>query len=71
MLDLMAEQLKVMKDLRDPQITQDRVVREHLGHFRRVVNSQLRLPINLPEEVYVLNSALLDVELSLSLVSLH
>ena len=59
-----------MKDLRDSQITSERVVCDYLGHFRKVVNSQLKLPITSPEEVSILNSALLGVELSVSLVIL-
>ena len=42
-LEVLEEQLKILKDLRDPQITSERVVRDYLGHFRKVVNSQLKL----------------------------
>lgn len=71
MLEVLIETLNVVKDLRDPHITKERVIRENLDHFKSVVKSQLTLPLNLPEEVGVLNTALIDVELSISLVSVQ
>lgn len=68
-LEVLIETLNVVKDLRDPHVTKERVIRENLDHFKNVVKSQLTLPLSLPEEVSVLNTALIDLELSISLVN--
>jgi hypothetical protein len=43
-------------------------MKDNMEHFKKVVKSQLSLPILVPEEVAVLNAALCDMELSISLV---
>jgi len=45
------------------------VINDNYEHFRTVVNDNLTLPLTDPENVPVLNNALLDMRLSVSLVS--
>lgn len=60
--------VKLLKNMVDPKLTKERVINEHHAHFRKVVADNLKLPINDPDQVEVLNNALLDMKLSVCLV---
>lgn len=48
--------------------TTEQVINDHHTHFRKIVKDNLSLPITDPDQVVVLNNALHDKELSISLV---
>jgi len=52
----------------DPKLTKEKVINDNYEHFRMVVHDNLSLPLTDPENVPVLNNALLDMKLSVSLV---
>jgi len=52
----------------DPKLTKEKVINDNYEHFRTVVHDNLSLPLTDPENVPVLNNALLDMRLSVSLV---
>lgn len=60
--------MKLLKDMVDPKLTKERVINDHHAHFRKVVADNLKLPIHDPDQVEVLNNALLDMKLSVCLV---
>jgi len=60
--------VKLLKDMVDPKLTKERVINDHHAHFRKVVADNLKLPIHDPDQVEVLNNALLDMKLSVCLV---
>ncbi|KAK4015245.1 hypothetical protein OUZ56_030228 [Daphnia magna] len=63
--------LDVLKSMRNEKASCETVMKDNMEHFKKVVKSQLSLPILVPEEVAVLNAALCDMELSISLCAVQ
>ncbi len=57
-----------IRDLREEGLTYESVMKDNMDHFKKIVDSQLKLPIHIPKELAVLNAALGDLELSVCLV---
>jgi hypothetical protein len=58
----------LLKDLIPPKRLITKVLQTYLENFNKIVEDQLRLPLTQIDNVSMLNTALLDVELSVSLV---
>jgi hypothetical protein len=54
--------------MRNEGLTYESVIKDNIDHFKKVLDSQLKLPIQNPEDLSVLNAALADIELSVCLV---
>ena len=54
--------------MRNEGLTYESVMKDNIDHFKKVLDSQLKLPIQNPEDLSVLNAALADIELSVCLV---
>lgn len=58
----------LLKDLIPPKRLITKVMQTYLEHFNKIAEDQLRLPLTQIDDVLKLNTSLLDVELSVSLV---
>jgi|688.fasta_scaffold576651_2 hypothetical protein len=54
--------------MRNDGLTYESVMKDNMDHFKKVLDSQLKLPIQNPEDLSVLNASLADIELSVCLV---
>ncbi|EFX69753.1 hypothetical protein DAPPUDRAFT_328807 [Daphnia pulex] len=59
--------LSALRGIRGEGVTCEAVMKDNMEHFKKVVKSQVSLPILVPEEISVLNAALCDMELSICL----
>ena len=66
----LSQTVKLLQNMADRNKTKEAVINEHHSHFREVIKEHLKLPITDPNQVEVLNNALLDIKLSISLVGL-
>ncbi|EFX84559.1 hypothetical protein DAPPUDRAFT_238980 [Daphnia pulex] len=60
--------LSALRGIRGEGVTCEAVMKDNMEHFKKVVKSQVSLPILVPEEISVLNAALCDMELSICLI---
>ena len=67
-LGVLEDILVAIRDMRNEGLTYESVMKDNMDHFKKVLDSQLKLPIQNPEDLSVLNAALADIELSVCLV---
>ena len=69
MLKMVTTLVTIAEEQRNPKMVKERIVNENAHYFQQLLIRNLKLPLKIPSAIEELNNALVNIELSVALVS--